>query len=820
MLHGKIIDWYLDRGLSLIPLREGSKAPEDNDWPNKRYGRAYLLAKALAGHGLGCRIGAKHCVIDIDPRNGGLEDVKKLKEKTGIDLATIETPHVVTGRCDGGMHVYFTCSPDQILRKNSEYKGLDIKRGDGHQVVAPGSIHPDTGQEYAFGLHSDLQIAPLPAALAAVFASSAPPAQQAADCSAAGKGAIISPEQLTEILNLLPVEEFDSNDTWLPVLAAAYHSTAGAGLGEFLAWSLQDPKYASHEQVIRARWRSMRNPSPSARSLGTLIYEIKKRGQPLPASLPRQNDPLIELLNTPIPEPPAAQKKNLAEINALIAELDEQAKPSEIEPVLRAAAQHPPLVRHDVIRRVAEATKTPKNVLAQSLQYIVRDAQATGRAPRVKKPIQSDLAAQIAAEVLHVHFADGAHLIHASDQEFWRYSGTHWIKIAKNIIEHFAYRETERFALAHPEAKISTSSIVSACTIILRARCATERDLFSADSARQNLINCKNCTLELDPKTGEVVSRPHKSDDYLTHCLPVAFDPAAKCPKFEEALRTFFDCTGEAETVANYLWEIIGYTVQARKDIPAWFLLHGAGENGKSTVLSVISALLGPAALHQSVGAFADDGFALADLVNKLAVIDDDVRHGTILPDDFLKKVSETKQLYANPKWGTRFGFNCSATVLLGSNSWPQTRDLSKGMRRRAYIIPFNHVFRAHEIIPGFAQKIIDTELAGVLVAALHALTRLRKREQFAVPSSCSYATGQWLSASNQLLVFLQQCYEFQAEAEVLDRDLWSSYSAWCLDSGTRKSYTRHGFMSALADLGYSSTSGVVRGFSQKTTSY
>ena len=68
--------------------------------------------------------------------------------------------------------------------------------------------------------------------------------------------------------------------------------------------------------------------------------------------------------------------------------------------------------------------------------------------------------------------------------------------------------------------------------------------------------------------------------------------------------------------------------------------------------MKVIIELLGTAGVQMPIHDFNSSKapHALSILPGKLGLIDDDVKKSVVLPDDFLKKISENKALYANPK--------------------------------------------------------------------------------------------------------------------------------------------------------------------------
>lgn len=95
----------------------------------------------------GCNIGARvpesMFVLDIDPRNGGADSLAALEAEHG---ALPETLTVVTGRGDGGRHMYFR-RPAGKLSSRRLGAGVDVKTDSGYCVMPP-SRHPDTWEPY------------------------------------------------------------------------------------------------------------------------------------------------------------------------------------------------------------------------------------------------------------------------------------------------------------------------------------------------------------------------------------------------------------------------------------------------------------------------------------------------------------------------------------------------------------------------------------------------------------------------------------------------------------------------------------------------
>lgn len=96
-------------------------------------------------HNIGARVPKNAFVLDVDPRNGGLESLDRLLGAYGQLPRTLTC---ISGRGDGGCHRYFK-RPVGKLTDRHLGNGVDIKTSAGYCVVPP-SIHPDGRRPYTW----------------------------------------------------------------------------------------------------------------------------------------------------------------------------------------------------------------------------------------------------------------------------------------------------------------------------------------------------------------------------------------------------------------------------------------------------------------------------------------------------------------------------------------------------------------------------------------------------------------------------------------------------------------------------------------------
>lgn len=318
------------------------------------------------------------------------------------------------------------------------------------------------------------------------------------------------------------------------------------------------------------------------------------------------------------------------------------------------------------------------------------------------------------------------------------------------------------------------------------------------------VVNCANGELWID-HTGEVDFRAHSPDSLLTHRIQAAYDPEATCPTWDAALLRVFGNSLEPEELARHFHEVMGYLLQPTREIAAWVLMKGPGGNGKSFLMSVIHELLGGACLSGSVADIGGDSHFTHSLVGKLLFIDDDFAKNTLLPDGWVKKLSEAKPITANPKFGGTYTLMSRAVITILSNSWPHTRDLSEGLRRRALVFEMPRSIPESERDPRHLEQILVNELPGVLNHLIAGWRRVIKRGyRFDAPMECIDAKTEWLDNSNPAARFVNECMT-RTDGKHLEpgQSVYDAYRAWVMLTGDNiKALGRTSFYAALREVG------------------
>jgi hypothetical protein len=259
-INASALEPYRKAGFILIPLK--GKRPLHPGWTTQNYSTGNVIKLCTAqNRNAGMRIPSDVVVFDFDPRNGATDEaITDFCMEFGIDV--LANPWCVrTG--GNGWHSYYRLPPDvHIASGLKEWPGIEFKSA-GHQVVAAGSIHPETGNHYVWanGPPSG-DIPELPEGMLAAITRP----ESVAVSSGSGQ---LDVGQLAKALARLDPLDFNTNEKWEPLMMSAHHVTNGDGREEFIAWCKGDPKFREDEK-IGLRWDSCRNDKSCTRGIGTL----------------------------------------------------------------------------------------------------------------------------------------------------------------------------------------------------------------------------------------------------------------------------------------------------------------------------------------------------------------------------------------------------------------------------------------------------------------------------------------------------------------------------------------------------------------------
>lgn len=256
--------------------------------------------------------------------------------------------------------------------------------------------------------------------------------------------------------------------------------------------------------------------------------------------------------------------------------------------------------------------------------------------------------------------------------------------------------------------------------------------------------------------------------------------------------------TPDAE-LFSFVQEMLGYCLLDTTEAHATFFLVGNGANGKSVLLNVLAAIVGPDYVtHRSLEDLSTNRFATSSLVGKKLNIGNE-EESKRLRSDLFKNLVSGETVSAEMKYGSSFSFRPRVRFIFASNRLPSFDVVDDAIRRRVFIIPFNHKVADQDRDPRICEKLLQ-EKSAIIAWCLEGAERLRARQfRFMRTVAMTDEFGQFEEEQSSSIDFFEENY-------VLSKDLddacqiqamYQAYKNWCEGEG-RKAKSKRTFISDL----------------------
>lgn len=804
---------FLERGLALvengyriIPIPARTKAPKLDEW-EQIVATPDMVRKWSARGYLEGSIGiltARTPAVDLD-----ILDAALCNEMTHVVARVVGSPLPLlarVGRAPKRLLLFSTTEPFTKVASSFFIDPAGVKHrvevlGEGQQFVAYG-IHEDTLKPYEWvSLDSPLTspVDELPnitrdqaRKIAAAFEERAAARgwkrvalafkgsfDEAGTGSASDTGIDMRPklhvssDEIKAALELM--EGHEDYETWFRVGMGLHHQFGGNEEG-FELWDQWSQKAINYDlDALRYRWdESFKESKDGGHGPITCAFIIKNANDKKRAL---EEQAFIDL---------QAEVDNCLDFKTLMGAIGKKIAEADLSTVQRS-------VLTKLMQKMAKKF-TGVTVSLKDMQSVTKPRSPDGDRPRSGEELEVSLAKR----VLRTRFEDGAHLKRFGKMS-WGYVDGFWRRMDDEFIERCVLEtltdlrrindKTLRDLIgAMDESRGDRlNALVSTVTSVMMKLVAEDGstdplNLNAFDAPR--VVNCLNLEVWVDDE-GDVTTQDHNPVHNLTSQLACEYDPDAKCPTWDRAIRKVFKKCDDPEEVIRHFYEVFGYIMQPTRDVAIWILFKGPGGNGKSFLLRILTELMGRGTvIGKSISEIATGTTShfTTSLIGKLMLLDDDLKTHTLLPDDWLKKLSEAKLLSADPKFASGFEFIARAIPVILTNPWPATSDLSEGMRRRAKVFEATHILTDDEKDPAHVREIRLNEFPGILNHLIAGLQRLLKRNtQFREPPECIGAKDRWLASSNTTMRFVKECVEIvpDRKSSIRASELYDHYSAW-----------------------------------------
>lgn len=300
-----------------------------------------------------------------------------------------------------------------------------------------------------------------------------------------------------------------------------------------------------------------------------------------------------------------------------------------------------------------------------------------------------------------------------------------------------------------------------------------------ADDLDKNpwLLNLQNGTLDLQTKQLNTPDR----NDLITKQLNIQYQPEEQCPVFLKFLNRIME--GSQEMV-DFLQRAVGYSLTGSTREQTMFIMHGSGQNGKSTFINVLANLLGEYAQKTPATTLMmkqhDEGIPndVARMAGARLVTSVETEEGKRLSEVRIKEMTGGDKIAARFLRQEFFEFTPQFKIWMATNHKPVIRGTDKAIWRRIKLIPFVAKIQECEKDPELGGKLYR-ELPGILNWAIEGCLQWQKIGLLP-PAIVVNATQQYQEEQDVLASFLEECCTLADGLSSSAKELYATYVAWC----------------------------------------
>ena len=284
------------------------------------------------------------------------------------------------------------------------------------------------------------------------------------------------------------------------------------------------------------------------------------------------------------------------------------------------------------------------------------------------------------------------------------------------------------------------------------------------------------------------------------------YDYIPNAPECKIITNTIREIASGDEEVISLLYEAIGNCFYMLNSFRGAVMLYGRrGNNGKSTLLNMITRMLGRKNASFLTLQDTAERFRLADIYGKAANIGDDIP-STYLPESAtFKKLVTGEYVTAEKKGQDPFSFKSYAKLFFAMNDLPAVSDKSKAFFGRTLIIPLNQDFSQCSTLNTDLKNREWTkeEMECLTRLAVEGLKRLLKNGDFTRPACVMQAVAEYEADNNPVKAFLQESGDIEGKKV---QDVYQHFTAWCWQNGHKNVITRTKFTREVTEqTGYKS---------------
>lgn len=281
---------------------------------------------------------------------------------------------------------------------------------------------------------------------------------------------------------------------------------------------------------------------------------------------------------------------------------------------------------------------------------------------------------------------------------------------------------------------------------------------------------------------------PHARADFITKVAPAYHCPEAQAPVFEAFLNRIMP----DHEVRAFLQRWFGYCLTALTVEQAFCIFYGGGKNGKSTLVDIISRVMGDYATTVPVMSLVTDqnrkgSEATPDLIRLPAarfVRSAEPKEGLPLDESFIKDATGSEPINVRRLHHEFIEVYPFFKLVISCNNKPRIYGNDDGIWRRVMLVPFEVQIPEGERDKNLPLK-LQRELPGILNWMIAGAIDYLNRGGLHPPDKIMAATQEYRDESDIVGAFIRAAVDVTRNpADTVEAgDLYGAFTAYCTKS-------------------------------------
>ena len=271
--------------------------------------------------------------------------------------------------------------------------------------------------------------------------------------------------------------------------------------------------------------------------------------------------------------------------------------------------------------------------------------------------------------------------------------------------------------------------------------------------------------------------------DYTIGHLPITFEAGAEAPKWRAFLHEVMQ--GNEDKI-KLVQEFFGYCFLGDNRYQQALVLLGAGNNGKSVLLEILSSLFDKVT-YLDLKQIEDERY-VHHIQGAWLNVASELQYKSMETTAYIKAVIAGEVIQAAPKYHKGFSFRPRAKIAFATNGLPRNNDTSQGYFRRLLII--NMAYSVKNPNRNIIEE-LKKEIPGIFNWAIEGLQRLMNRGSFKYENP--YVELYKEESSSLYAWWVEEGYNWMIEEQdgfldITFKDFYDKYTFYCGAGGMRPS--------------------------------